>query len=375
VLNAANDGLSTDAATSKIAQLGQTVGRAGDPAKLLEVREIPLNSFSVLIDGITAANAALILKQLASATNAPQLLFWDASNNEISRICFPDNQGILIGANAGFSNNATGRTQILIGNTAGGNLSTANIIILIGSGALQGTAGNSNPNSVIGIGQDCFDRPLATLADHLINLGHNSISGGSGKNVGTNFINIGNRNSAGANSDTIGAEVTIIGHRVNVGGGLTNTNVIGNLNNGVNLITLSNIFLFGLPTQNFLFGFAALGLADNGNRMQVNGNIFAAGGLAPKIRTTTTAAETFGALDYTIIADATAGNINVNIDPTITTQRIGNLKKKDASLNTVTLTALSGQIFGLGAPAATLVIGTQGQNISFQSDGTNIFVL
>jgi hypothetical protein len=41
VLNAANDGLSTDLATGKIAQLGQTVNRPGDPAILLQDREIP----------------------------------------------------------------------------------------------------------------------------------------------------------------------------------------------------------------------------------------------------------------------------------------------------------------------------------------------
>ena len=37
----ANDGLSKDLATGTIAQLGQTVGRPGDPAALTEDREIP----------------------------------------------------------------------------------------------------------------------------------------------------------------------------------------------------------------------------------------------------------------------------------------------------------------------------------------------
>lgn len=45
-LNNANDGLSVDA-SGLIARLGQPVGAAGDPAKLLENREIPFNNFSI----------------------------------------------------------------------------------------------------------------------------------------------------------------------------------------------------------------------------------------------------------------------------------------------------------------------------------------
>jgi len=60
VLNAANDGLSTDAATSKIAQLGQTVGRAADPAKLLEAREIPLNNNSLTLRNTFGADSILL---------------------------------------------------------------------------------------------------------------------------------------------------------------------------------------------------------------------------------------------------------------------------------------------------------------------------
>jgi hypothetical protein len=375
VLDAANDGLSTDAATSKIAQLGQTVGRALDPAKLLEVREIPLNGFSILLNGVTAANAALIIKQLVSLTNSPQLIFQNAAGTEISRICFPDNQGILIGALAGAANNASGKTVVLIGNSAGHDLTTSNIIIAIGSGALQGS-GAINPNSIIGIGQDCIDRSGGAIADHIINLGHNSLSSGNPVfTLGTNIINIGNRNGSGANAGSIGAEVTVIGHRSNVGGGLTNTIVIANFNNGVNLLTLSNVVVIAKSDQNVLIGQVVAAWTDNGNRLQVNGNGFFAGGLAPKIRTTTTLAETFGALDNTILCDATAGNLVVTIDPTLTTQRIGNVKKIDSSVNTVTLTAASGLIFDIGAGVASLSVGVQGENLQFQSDGTNIYIL
>lgn len=41
----ANNGLSTDAATGTIAQLGQTIARAGNPAALLQNREIVLAAF------------------------------------------------------------------------------------------------------------------------------------------------------------------------------------------------------------------------------------------------------------------------------------------------------------------------------------------
>jgi hypothetical protein len=57
VLTAADDGLSTDALTGKTAQLGQTVGRVGDPAALTEDREIPdAGGFTLFIgknDGVS----------------------------------------------------------------------------------------------------------------------------------------------------------------------------------------------------------------------------------------------------------------------------------------------------------------------------------
>jgi hypothetical protein len=143
----------------------------------------------------------------------------------------------------------------------------------------------------------------------------------------------------------------------------------------VNLLTLSNVVVIAKSDQNVLIGQVVAAWTDNGNRLQVNGNGFFAGGLAPKIRTTTTLAETFGALDNTILCDATAGNLVVTIDPTLTTQRIGNVKKIDSSVNTVTLTAASGLIFDIGAGVASLSVGVQGENLQFQSDGTNIYIL
>jgi predicted amidohydrolase len=51
------------------------------------------------------------------------------------------------------------------------------------------------------------------------------------------------------------------------------------------------------------------------------------------------------------------------------------VKKIDSSVNTVTLTAASGLIFDIGAGVASLSVGVQGENLQFQSDGTNIYIL
>jgi Cu/Ag efflux protein CusF len=48
----ANDGLSTDAATGKIAQFGQTLGRAGNPAQITEDRELPMNGHRIFLDNV-----------------------------------------------------------------------------------------------------------------------------------------------------------------------------------------------------------------------------------------------------------------------------------------------------------------------------------
>lgn len=376
VLNAANDGLSTDAATAKIAQLGQTVGRAGNPAKLLETREIPLNGFSVLLSGITAANAALLLRQLASGVNDPQIIFQNAAAAEIGRITFIDGLSFFIGPNAGANAVAGGTNgKILIGNSAGHDLVNADTIIAIGSGAFQGTGALVQPNDIIAIGNDVLDRNGGAIGDHNVVIGNNSFSGGAAPAMGTNNLLIGSRNSSGAaNSSTIGNNNILLGMQTDIGN-ISNSIVIGTFINGINLMSLSNVVVLGKSDQNTLIGQVVAAWSDNGNRLQVNGNGFFAGGLAPKIRTTAVLAEVFGPLDYTILADATAGAFNCNIDPTITNQREGNLKKIDASANNVTLTALSGNIFGLGAPAPSISIGVQGQSLHFQSDGTNIYIL
>jgi hypothetical protein len=373
VLDAANDGLSTDAATSKIAQLGQTVGRVGNPAVLLEDREIPLAGFGVLLSNLLASNPAITIKQGVSPLNAPHLLFLSSAGVEIARIVFRDGESVYIGRNAG-ATVTLGTVNILIGGNAGGGLLAGGSNICIGGGAMQGNGGGSAFNIVLG--QDSLDRNGVSVGSGVIILGHLSTNNGV-QPVGNDNIFIGNsNNTTGTPATGIGVDNIILGHANIMGGVLNNSIIIGNLKNGgVGAeMTVSNVIIIGRTDQNTFIG-RPLPIVDNGNRLQLGGNAWMTGGIAPGIRTTTTLAETFGALDSTIIADATAGNLNVNIDPTITTQRIGNLKKKDASANTVTLTALSGQVFGLGAPAASISMGVQGQSITFQSDGTNIFIL
>lgn len=373
VLDAANDGLSTDAATSKIAQLGQTVGRVGNPAVLLEDREIPLAGFGVLLSNLLASNPAITIKQGVSPLNAPHLLFLNSAGVEIARIVFRDGESVYIGRNAG-ATVTVGTVNILIGGNAGGGLLAGGSNICIGSGAMQGNGGASAFNIVIG--QDSLDRNGVSVGSGVIVLGHLSTNNGV-QPVGNDNIFIGNsNNTTGLAATGIGIDNIILGHANIMGGVLNNSIIIGNLKNGGPgaEMTVSNVIIIGRTDQNTLIGIA-LPIVDNGNRLQVGGNIWMSGGIAPAIRTTTTLAETFGATDSTIIADATGGNINVSIDPTTTSQRMGNLKKKDASLNTVTLTPSSGQVFGLGAPAASISMGAQGQSISFQSDGTNIFIL
>jgi Cu/Ag efflux protein CusF len=382
VLDAANDGLSTDAATAKIAQLGQTVGRAGNPAQLLENREIPLAAFGILLSGMAAANPAITIKEVAAASrkNNSQILFLDSAGVECGRITMGGSFGqyILLGQGCGALADATtaGNGIIALGDFACRQIVTGQTIIAIGSGALQGTGALVQPSNVIAIGNDVLDRNAAAIADAVLCIGNNSMAGGAGKTIGTRLLVIGHASGGpGANADTVGDDVIVIGHGSNPGGGLTDTTIIGNLQNGINFFTLSHVILLGKSTQNTLIGQVVAAWSDNGNRLQVNGSGFFAGGLRPKIRTTTTLAETFGALDYTVLADTTAGNMNFSVNPATLNQAIGNIKKLSADANTVTITPTSGTIQGIGAPAATFVFNAQGQSVTFQSDGTNLYIL
>lgn len=73
--------------------------------------------------------------------------------------------------------------------------------------------------------------------------------------------------------------------------------------------------------------------------------------------------------DYTIEADASAGNMTVTLP--VTKYQLFNVVKVDSSGNTVTVLPASGTISG----AANKTITTQWNSMSFQGNGTNIRVL
>lgn len=76
--------------------------------------------------------------------------------------------------------------------------------------------------------------------------------------------------------------------------------------------------------------------------------------------------------DYTILADATSGNITITLP--LTAGQMFNVKKTDATANTVTIKTASGNIDGT-AGTTGIVISTQYTNISIQMDGTNGWML
>jgi hypothetical protein len=224
VVDAANDGLSTDLATAKIAQLGQAVGRAGDPAILLEDREIP--------------------------------------NPGAFTVFFGKNDGVsdVVGINSG--------AGVSIGNASGQGL----LIFAFG--------------------------------------------------INWNFAIL----SATQIQQVLGSE-------------------------------------------NWLY--------DNvTKRIKFSNTIIAGGGLGANVRAPATAAiVTALKNDYTLLIDTSGGNCQLNIDPAVFANQVLNIKKLTADFNNITLTPTSGTIQGIGAPAATFVFNTQGQSVTLQSDGTNIYIL
>lgn len=285
----ANNGLSVNG--GKV-QLGGPSGSAA-AATLLNNREIPLAGFGLLLSG-QGATAAITIKQGGAAANNPQLLFQDQTGAEISRISFPDNQSTLIGAQSGAALLATARACIMIGNSAGNQFTTATKIIAIGPGAAQ-FCGAVNPNFCIVLGTDSMDRSGGAIGDHIIIIGHNSYDNGSPTAIGTRLLSIGDQcnNSQGS---TIGNDLVNIGHNNNFGGTVNNTTVIGNLQNGVNLVQTSNIIILGRPDQNTLIG-AATPWTDNGSRLQLTGSI------SQPIRSSAVNT-TLDATDHTLIATA-----------------------------------------------------------------------
>lgn len=95
--------------------------------------------------------------------------------------------------------------------------------------------------------------------------------------------------------------------------------------------------------------------------------------LFKSIRTNTSTTNNVFSGDFTILEDATTGNITVNLPPAATNKgRILNIKKVDSTGNTVTIDAnASERIDG----ALTQVISTQYTSLQIQCDGSNWYIL
>jgi len=89
--------------------------------------------------------------------------------------------------------------------------------------------------------------------------------------------------------------------------------------------------------------------------------------------TTKTANYTLTSTDYTILVDATSGNLTMTLpSASSSTGRIYNIKKIDASANTVTLQANGAELID---GTNTKVISMQWSNINIQSNGTSWYIL
>lgn len=136
----------------------------------------------------------------------------------------------------------------------------------------------------------------------------------------------------------------------------------------------------GIITLNFESGFGLLTYDDNFSQLSWN-RIFRTSGLrlgaasiVGPVSVSPSNAQTF------FKCDTTAGNIIINLDPSILNANGVNnnlliFKKISADVNTITLTPTSGTIQELGAPAASFAFSAQGESISVMNDGTNFFIV
>lgn len=268
--NLANNGLSVSG--GKV-QLGGLAGSAA-AAVLLNNREIPLGGFNLLLSGQTTL-PALTLQQGTTPNLIPQLLFTNNVGTEVGRLAFPDVRNIFIGPNAGFSATAGGTNgKILIGNSAGHDLTTNDTIIAIGSGALQGTGASPVFSDVIAIGNDVFDRNGATITGNNMIIGNNSCSGGAALAFGGQNLFLGNHNSqAGLGGASVIGSTNIVVGMNNQVGNISNSIILATFNNGASLMSLSNVVIIGTNIQNILLGQTVAAWSDNGSKLQLSGSI------------------------------------------------------------------------------------------------------
>jgi hypothetical protein len=365
----ANDGTSLSAGN---VQLGNLQGALGSPGKLLDPRELAMNGFPLLFDQIgQVAGAHLVFKldPAAAGLFEPYFEFQNSAGVVCGTLRLDATGAIYFGQNAGTV--ATGRGNIAIGENAMSLATIARDCVAIGEQALFSAGVTGFVEKIVAIGADCCDNPGFTVGSFGVYIGADTCDSGA-RNVGISSVWLGSfiNNGASVLAGDTGDSTILIGANIGTGGGATNLTIIGEAITSL----LSNLVLLGRFDQNVVIGAALAGETDDGNKLQVRGS-FDSKGISESIRTTTTAAETFGANDYTILCNTAAGGITVTIDPTTRVGKIGNVKKISADVNSVTLTAASGLIFDIGAGTASISYNVQGQNKQFQCDGTNIYIL
>jgi hypothetical protein len=367
----ANDGTSLSAGN---VQLGNLQGALGSPGKLLDPRELAMNGFPLLFDQIgRVAGAHLVFKLDAAAGGLfePYFEFQDSTGAVCGTLRLDATGAIYFGQNAGTV--ATGRGNIAIGENAMSLATIARDCVGVGEQALFSAGVTGFVEKITALGADCCDNPGFTVGSYGVYIGADTCDSGA-RNVGQLSVWLGSfiNNGATVLAGDTGDNTILIGAEIGTGGGATNLTIIGFAITSL----LSNLVLLGRFDQNIVIGAALAGETDDGNKLQVRGNI-STKGFAPGIRTTTTAAETFGATDTTIICDTTAGNINVSVNPgaVVGVNRMGWIKKKLTDANTVTITPTSGSIFADAGAAASFTFNGPGESIQFQSDGVNLYVL
>ena len=93
VITSANNGLSVDPISGKIV-LGQSLGAVGDPAGLLDAREIPMNGFPFQFDDIGGGNKFLLIDQTNGLYELGDI---DGAGNNIFLIIDDTNLDIQLG--------------------------------------------------------------------------------------------------------------------------------------------------------------------------------------------------------------------------------------------------------------------------------------
>jgi hypothetical protein len=88
----------------------------------------------------------------------------------------------------------------------------------------------------------------------------------------------------------------------------------------------------------------------------------------------------FGLHDCTLVVDTSGGNVGITVSPSLLKATGGHgrlcyIKKKGTDANSVTITPSSGSIYADAGAAASYVFSFPGESITFQSDGTNLYVL